>query len=182
VLDSDNPELKNQVRTLQIVAGALLAGVVFFLVVVFVVRSQRQAPDQAPVNDLPVITLVAVCLLVMELPLAFIVPGAILRTALRQIAAGVWKPPPGTDPATFASDSAKLLAVRTTTLILTLAMFEGVAFLSCLAYLIEGHPLALGVLGVAVLLMLLNFPTADRVQAWLDQQAERLTLLRQEDV
>jgi hypothetical protein len=180
VLDTDDPELKNRVRTLQIVAGTLLAGIGFFLAVVFLLRSQSAAAGQARVNDTPIITFVAVGFLILQAPLVFVVPGIIQRTALRQIAVGVWRSPPRTDPSAFTGDTAKLLAVRNTTLIIALAMCEGVAFFSCLAYLIEGHPLALGVLGVAVFLMLLHFPTAGRVQAWLDQQTERLALLRQE--
>jgi hypothetical protein len=64
-------------------------------------------------------------------------------------------------------------------MIVGLALLEGTAFLGILAYLIEAQPLALGVTGIAILCMLLKFPTRSRVQAWLERQTEQLTELRQ---
>ena len=112
--------------------------------------------------------------LVVEAPLAFIVRRLHTRTALRQIASGAWPLPPGADAAAFASDTAKLLAVRQTTMLISWAMVEGAAFFGCIAYLLEAQPFTLAVVGVAVLLMLVDFPTERGVSAWLERQVDQL--------
>src|SRR5262245_18968359 len=94
MLESGSAELDKRVRTMQIVAGALLAGVGVFLVVVLFLRSENQAFG-AVANGMPIITYVAVVFLIVDAPLAFVVPRLMLRTALRQIAQGVWRPPGG---------------------------------------------------------------------------------------
>src|SRR5207237_8078997 len=107
----------------------------------------------------------------------FIGPGLSTRSALRQILAGTWLPG---NQAAFATGGAKLMGLRMATLIVGLAMLEGTAFFGCIAYLLEAHPLALAVVGVAVVLMLCKFPTEARGRAWLERQADRLNELRQQ--
>jgi hypothetical protein len=173
-----------RVRVLQIVAGTLLLGVVGFLAVaLFIVLVQGGGQGLAPPQGLPLLSLVAVVMLAAEAPLAFIVPGMMTRSALRQIVAGTWKLPPGQDATLFATAGAKLMGVRQASLIAGLALLEGAAFTGCIAYLLEAQVLALGVVGVAILLMLCQFPTEGRVRAWLERQAQALTELRlQRDV
>jgi hypothetical protein len=168
-------------RVMQIIAGALLLGVVIFLSIALVIVSKRtNGPSIAPAADLPIISVVAAVLLAVQAPLAFIVPSLQTRTALRQIASGTWQLPPGANAAAFGTDNTKLLAVRQNTLLVSLALLEGVAFLGCIAYLLEAHLLVLGVALVAVLLMLVNFPTEARVRGWLERQTDQLVVLRQQ--
>jgi hypothetical protein len=65
-----------------------------------------------------------------------------------------------------------------TTAIVGLAPLEVAAFLGVVAFLLEGQPVALGVPGLAIVLMLIKFPTRGQVQAWLDRQRERLEAMR----
>ena len=172
-----------RLRVLQVIAGALLLGVVTFLVIdLIIVFTQTKGAGIAPAGDLPMISVVAVVLLAVDAPLAFLVPGFQTRAAVRQIAAGTWRPAPAACAEAFRTDSSKLLAVRQATLVVGLALLEGAAFFGCIAFLLEARPFALGVVLVAVLLMLVKFPTEGRVRAWLERQADRLAELRQQGV
>lgn len=170
-----------RLRVMQIIAGALLLGVLTFLAIaLFLVSGRPQGAAGGTADGLPVISVLAVMLLVVDAPLAFVVPSFLMRSAVRRIASGAWQAPPGSDPAAFASDAAKLLTVRQTALIIGLALLEGVAFFACIAYLLEAQPFVLAVVLVAVALMLVNFPTEGRVRAWLERQADLLAELRQQ--
>jgi hypothetical protein len=169
-----------RLRVMQIVAGALVAGVLIFLaVVLFLVHVQRNGQGMGRPQELPIITLVALVMLASNAPLSFVLPRAQARMALRQIAAGTWQAPPQGTADQFATTTGRLLAVRQTTLIVSLALLEGAAFLGTIAYLLEANPLALVVVLLAVLLMLWQFPTEGRVQGWLDRQQEQLAAFRQ---
>ena len=102
------------------------------------------------------------------------------RSALRRIAAGTWQPPPPQAASAFPTDTAKLLAERQRSMIIAMALLEGVGFLGGIAYMLEASLLALGVAFVAILFLALNFPTEGRVRFWLDQQLDALSNLRQQ--
>ena len=170
-----------RLRVMQIVAGALILGVVVFLgVVLFVVHGRNGGQGVMPAQPLPVISLMAVAMLAVCGPLAFVIPAVVTKTALRQILSGAWRPPAGTDPVMSATVGGQLMGVRQTTLILGMALLEGTAFLGCVAYMSEARPFALAVVGVAILLMLCKFPTEAGVRAWLVRQADTLASLRQQ--
>jgi hypothetical protein len=174
----DSP-IRPRVRTMQSIALALLMGVITLLgVAVFVVRVQTQGRGMSP-KDTPIVSLAALVMLLTDVPLSFVVPSAITRNALRQIAAGTWQPTPQAATA-FPTDTAKLLAVRQTAMIVGMALLEGAGFLGGIAYLQEASLLALGVAFVAILFLALNFPTEGRVRFWLDQQLDALSNLRQQ--
>jgi hypothetical protein len=166
-------------RTMQIIAGALLAGVCTFLVIVlYLVLVQNNGQGTAPPPGLPMVSLIAVAVTALCAALSFLLPRITTRAALRQMAEGTWKPPQGSTQA-YDTAQSKLLAVRQTTLIIGLAPLEGAAFMGCMAYLLEAQPYVLVVIGAAILLMLLNFPTESRVLAWLDRQADQLAEMAQ---
>jgi hypothetical protein len=179
--DPDEVRLQPWVRTMQIIAGAMMLGVVFCLgtLSLVVVQAKGQGMMQPP-PDFPMVTAIAVVLLVSNVPLSFGLPVAVTRQALRRIAAGTWQPPAQNPGTTFATDSSKLLAVRQTSLIIGLALLEAAGLLGCIAYLLEADPIALGVVAVALAFQLARFPTEGRVRAWLEQQADRLAELRQQ--
>jgi hypothetical protein len=170
-----------RLRGMQIIAGALLAGVVTLLALVLIlVFLQNQGAGLAPAGNMPILTMVAGFLFVIQAPLAFLLPRILIRSALRRVASGTWQIPPGAESASFNTDASKLLAVKQTSMILGLALLEGAAFLGCIAYLLEAQSIALGVVVVAVALMLMTFPTEPRVRAWLEQQFDQLAELRQQ--
>jgi hypothetical protein len=172
---------QGRLRVMQIIAGALFLGVVTFLAIVLIIVSgQPNGAGIAPAGSVPIISIVAVLLLIVQVPLAFHVPAFLTRSALRRIAAGTWQLPPGANAASFQTDTSKLLAVRQTSMIIGLALLEGVSFFGCIAYLMEAQPFALGVVVLAVMLMLVNSPTEGRVRAWLERQADQLAELREQ--
>jgi hypothetical protein len=179
--DTDDIVPKRNLLVMQIIAGALLFGVAAFLAVALIVVYFRIGPGAAQANNLPIISIAALVVVAMELPLSFIVPGMQTRSALQKIAAGTWRPPPGADGADLGTDASKILLLRQTTLITSLAILEGAAFFGCIAYLVEARPFVLSIVLLAVWLMLVNFPTQRRVHNWIDRQAEQLAQLRQQN-
>jgi hypothetical protein len=171
-----------QLRTMRIIFGTLLVGVVAFLgIVLYVVQVQNHGQGMARPRDLPIVSLVATVVFGVCALLAFILPGLQTRSALRRILAGTWKTPDGVPPTLYATVGAKLMAVRQTTMMLGLGLLNTPAFLGCVAYLQEAHPLALGVSGAAAVLMVCKIPTEKRVRAWLERQAEVLNELHQQE-
>ena len=171
---------QQRLRVMQIIATALLLGVVIFLaIVLFLVLVQNNGAGMAPAGNVPMLSIVAVVLLIVQAPLALLFPAFLTRNALRQIASGAWRSPAGTDSANFGTDASKLLAARQTMMIIGLALLEGAALFGCIAYLLEAQPYTLAVVLVALLLMLVNFPTAERVRTWLERQIDQLAELRQ---
>ena len=170
-----------RLRTMQIVAGTLLMGVLIFLgIVLYLVLVQNQGVGTAPPGDLPLLSLLAVAFFVIQAPLSFVVPRFLIQAALRQIASGGWKLPPGANATDLGTDASKLLAVRQTSLIVGLALVEGTAFFACIAYLLEAQPWVLAIILACVLLMMVNFPTEGRVRSWLAGQADQLDQLRRQ--
>jgi len=171
----DDDLLRPRVRVMQVIAAALPLGVLAFLTFVLV---QGKGSGMAPPGAFPWLSIVAVVMLLVNLPFILFLTGSRTRTALREIASGTWQPPRGAKATDFTTDASKLLSVRQTTMLIPLAALEGAAFCGCLAFMLEARPFALGVIVVAIILMLLNFPTEGRVRAWLDVQADRLAELR----
>jgi hypothetical protein len=178
--DLDDVLTPQRLRTMQIIASALLLGVLIFLAIAaYIVVFQNHGRGMAAAQDLHVVTLTAVVMFACLAPLAFFLPRMQSRAALRRIAAGTWRAPPELDPREFATLPGKLLAVLQTTMLIGLSMLEGTAFLGCIAYLLEAQPLAAGVIGGALFLMLLQFPTQRRVRAWVERQTDQLADIRQ---
>src|SRR5206468_1268858 len=94
------------------------------------------------------------------------------------LAAGTGQTPHATGPSALADVAGQFLAVEQVTMIVGMALLEGTGFMGCIAYLQEAQPLALGVVGVVVVLMFLKFPTAQRVRARLERMADQLTEMR----
>jgi hypothetical protein len=165
--------------TMQIIAGALVTGVLVFVAIdLYLVLVQNRGGGLNPPQPVPLLSWMALGMLAVTVPVSFLLPRFLTRSALQRIASGTWQLGPNVPiPAT---DAGKLLAVRQTTLILGLAPLEGAAFFGCIAYLMEASVLALSAVLVALLLMLWQFPTESNVRAWLAEQTEQLAQVRRE--
>jgi hypothetical protein len=104
----------------------------------------------------------------------------------RAIAAGRWSPPGQGGPsegqissAALQADAGKLALVYQVQLIVGAALNEGVAFFAGIAYLIEKHPIALGLAVLLLAGLVVRFPTSRRVALWIDRQQEQLIQERQ---
>jgi hypothetical protein len=174
-----------RVRTMQIMAAALIGGVVIFAAIVLYLVDQDGPRGQVPAaGDLPILSVAALVMLGISVPLSLFVPNIILRSALQRIAAGAPTPPAArtcveTDPTQHASDESRLLQARQTTTIVACALLEAAGMMAALAYLVEGQSFALTTTAVAVAFMLFQFPTQRRVRDWLERHLALVAELRQ---
>ena len=183
---TDSEPLAPFVRICQVIVGALVMGVVTFLVMVVLIipRFDGGAPvqpqpagaaDIGPATALPIITYMALAMGAAVLGLSFVIPQVAVSQARRQIAKGT-APKPGK---TAEEDATSLLPIYQTQLIIGAALLEGGAFFATIAYMLERKPLALAAAGVLLAVLLTRFPTVDRVRGWLDRQMDVLQEERQ---
>ncbi|MDB5351877.1 MAG: hypothetical protein JWN86_3124 [Planctomycetota bacterium] len=162
------------VRTSQIIAGSLVAGVCMFLTVTFVMRSPK-AFAPAPWDIMPpqaMITLLGLVMAAMMIVLSFVIPRQIVATSRRSL---ITTKPADLDKSDVTGNG--LFGVYQTQMIIGLAMLEGAAFFNVIAFLIEGHIPSLMAAGVLVLIMLSRFPTQGNIAAWVEDQK---SLIREE--
>jgi hypothetical protein len=172
---SDDEVLAKRLGVMRIIAFALTAGVAIFVGVDLVlIHMYFNGVGLSPPDGLPYVTIVAIIMLIVNVPLSFIVPESTAGINLRRIADGTWQPVPGTNPDDYRTDLGKLLAVYQSSMIVGLAMLEAAAFTGCIAYLLEANPLALAVAVVAMILMIARFPTETRSRDWLEKKTEAL--------
>jgi hypothetical protein len=177
-MSSSVPSQSPRILVMQIIAGSLLTGCISFLVIVlFLVQNNQGKGLGNPQGQIQLLSLLCAIMLLAILPVSFFLPAVILKTGLNRAAS---QPPDSGvyGPAGPLTDEAYLLNLRMSTMIVRMALFEGVSFFASIAYLIEASPLALAVNAVAILLLALNFPTQGRVSAWLEQQQFALSDLR----
>ena len=190
--EEDASAIDRATRTLQIIVGALVMGLVVFLVITLFVHpeskpvatapagmpAQSQPEAQAPV--LPVITVAAFTVAVVCLPLALVVPRLAADSARKQIAAGKWNPAKvyGGKPLP-TSDAGRLTLVYQTQKITSVAMVEGPACLALIAYMLERNTVALGLGLFLIAAVAVQFPQRARVQQGIDDQLGRLDMDRQ---
>jgi hypothetical protein len=193
---TDPDALQPTIRTCQILVAALITGVVFFLLIVLFAIPPFMNPAPAPPgggaggaaiaapggSSLPLITLFAAALGIINLVGSFVVPKINVAQARRQIAregpAPTTKGGPSEPKQLYpAGYTGKLAQLYQTQLIIGAAMLEGGAFFAVIAYMLERNPIALVTAIVLLGALAARFPTADRVNAWLDLQ---LGLLQEE--
>ncbi len=197
---TDPDALRPLVRTCQIIIGALITGVFFFLLITLFITHVIM-PPAAPVGGmavgagaipipapgggslpLPLITLIAVAFGIMNLAMSFVVPKLVVdqgrrKTALEGPDAVAKSDPTGPKQLYPAGYTGKLAVLFQTQLIIGAALLEAAAFFAVIAYLLERSPIALLTALVLLGVMFTRFPTGDRVNNWLDQQ---LSLLQEE--
>ncbi len=169
----------------QIIIGALVTGLVIFLVIVNVIDLGLKpgAGGQGAVaadSPLPIITYVAVAFAAVVLPMSFVVPALVAKQQRQAIAGGKLTagtqvaPTPGNGSNAAGTLLSGLPAAFLTQLVIGAAMDEGAAFFGLVAYLIEKNPIALVVGVVLIVGVIARFPTAGRVERWIEQQREKL--------
>jgi hypothetical protein len=162
----DNDPLAGRLRTMQIIAAAILSGAVGFLVIAVFLR---QGGAGAGAANTPLITYIILALAVVNIILSLVVPDMSAAAARRKIAQGAWMPAQAMPP----DDAGQLSIVYTTRLLIGLAMLEGATFALLIAYLVEGQAVSLIVAVLLIGAMAWRFPTRARLTAWIEEQ-ERL--------
>ncbi len=170
---------RQRLRTMQIIAAALIIGALALVGGMVGVKTNIQPPAAGAAGQM--VSLVSLFFLPGVLLAVLVLPGFVEGQMLRQLAQGKWQPPPGANPQDFQGDLPKLLALRQTLTIIVLALLESAVTMGAVAYFIEGQPWVLGVSAVAVLIMAVNFPRPEAVHTWLQRRLERLEDLRRQE-
>jgi hypothetical protein len=157
--EEQRESLTPAVRAMQIIAGALVMGVLAAGVVfIFMTFGKKQ-----PIPN-PFLTYLAAGWGAIAIVLSFVVPGVMGGNMRRNSNAS----PPlssGNVPPV-----GPLVGRYQTLLIIRLAMLEGAAFFAIFAYFLEANLISLGVAGVLLLVMLASFPTVSRVENWIEDE------------
>jgi hypothetical protein len=163
----ERPDLSIALRTIQIIVAALSAGVITFLAIVFFIRPPDQSSFQAPGEGV-ILMWVGLVLGLLLIGLRFVIPNVIERSALAS----------ATDRARYAMTTGDetsnggvelaLFSVFQTRTIVAGSLLEGAAFLNVTMYLIEGHAISIFMAVVCIAGIVLAFPTASSVAAWME--------------
>ena len=158
------PKFEASVRTMQVIALALMMGVLVFLGVVLVVTSGR-------IDDSPeMITKIAAGFALLMLMNHFVIPPIILKAQLeRAIAAGLQQKP-------YAERTQECCGAYQTQLIAGFALLEGAAFFNLVAMMLEHCVASIVVVTLLLLLMAAKFPTRDKVSFWVQDKLRELQL------
>jgi hypothetical protein len=165
--------LTAQLRKMQIILSALLAGCVIFGFVALIMRG-----GFAPAAAQPMFSYILLAVAVMQLIPLVLVRHVIVHYFRAKIARNEW-PPPGQLQQQTLTERGKLSLLYWTRLIITGAFFEGATFVVIIAFLMNGPWWTLIAALVFSVLNALQFPTRTGLERWLDEQQE---LLQQERI
>ena len=156
-------------RIMQIIAGALIAGVVMFGGVASVIVL-GQAPVVKPAGQPQVVNhvlpLIAIGIFFLNAILSFIIPKLISRFSVKGVAKMV-QDGTLTDPKELLG---RLLSVAQTKTIVALALVEGAAFFGLIVVIVSKSFDMLGVVGASFCFMTAHFPTKMKLARWLEEQ------------
>ena len=155
------PEITKEqdLRGMQIVAGALMMGVLIFAGIAFMIREKDD-------GSFPVVSMLGAGMAAVMTVLHFVVPAANVRTERDKFDAGEWR---ATDQ---EGRYQKLIGVYRHKLIIGLAMLEGAAFFNLIAFIVEGKLWTAGIVAGLMFLMAMQFPTQTRVEHWIEDQSQ----------
>ena len=144
------PEWRGHLRTMQIIAMALVLGPAVFAAVVL-------ATFQGASDSLELLGKIGLGVAAVTVVMSVIVPGMI-----------------GTLKET--SSTQQYLGVYQTRLITKLALLEGAAFINIVALVAEQSWWSLGTAGFVVILMIAGFPNQSKSEFWMQAQKEMSSL------
>lgn len=162
--------IEQGVRLLQLIVVALIMGVLMFAgVAVFLTFQQGPQVPLAPgaPPKMVLIAYLAVGFAMLVTVVRFVVPGIVLNAGVKQAANNQ-----GVDQLTPVD----LLPSYIASTIVACALLEGAALFNVVALIIDSQVWSLGIVGVLLVLMAVNFPTVDRVQYWADDQIRQLKM------
>lgn len=154
-----------RVRTMQIIALALMMGVVFFGVVALFIGINKQPGD-------PFLAIFAAVFAGIMTVTAMFAPSLVARSQGMQDAIDKAHPANDAVESSQAREAAKLAAVYQTKMIITLALYEGAAFFNLVVYIDVVQWWSLAIAGGLLALMAISFPTRQRIDNWIQFQLE----------
>lgn len=146
--------LEKQLRTMPIIAQALITGVIGFLAVAWFIKS-----DPDPDAGTPMMTYMAAGFALINLSVRAVMMGVIPKEQIKLQRQYI----------TDSEEGRKRLAViYQTRMIIGMALLEGSAFFAIIAWISESNDLALGVIGFILVVMIMSFPFKQRVLDWIE--------------
>ncbi len=159
-------KFEGSVRGMQIIAGALMAGVLFFLGLVLTVKQG----DVFNFNPPGFITIIAAGFGFLMIVNHIVIPRIIGSSQLKQVASQ------GFEEADEATRIDQVVGVYRSQMIIGLALLEGAAFFNLIALMTEKSGFSLCVAMVLFALMTLRFPTRDKVSFWVQDKLRELQI------
>jgi hypothetical protein len=163
-IESLGPDFDPQLRVMQIIAGALMMGVLMFLGVVLVITKGDVLRQENP----GIVTMIAAGFAVLMIVNHLVIPGLITKAQLNQFKSQ------DSDEQNSEQKRASLLGIYRMQLIITLALLEGAAFFNLVSVLIEHHVISLTAAVVLLGLMAVRFPTRTKVSWWVQDRVREL--------
>jgi len=160
------PEFENALRGMQIVAAALMTGVVVFLVIVLVITRGNILGTQAP----GFLSIFGAGFGAFAVVNHFIFPAVIARARLKQMLSS------GFVELEDTKKSEQIFGVYRSQLIIALSFLEGAAFLNLVTMLTERSIVSPGVITVLLGLMIFRFPTREKVSFWVQDKLRELQM------
>ena len=153
--------LEPLVRVLQIICMALMAGVLFFLVIMLIVAKEK-------INwELSTLPLIGIVFAIPAYVCSFIVPKIVAGTALKVAASKL-------DDEGHKADSEtglkRIFEVLQTTSIIRYAMLEGAMFFNVMMYFLSGSIVSLIIVGLGLAIMAAHFPRQEPTVAWIEER------------
>lgn len=178
-------QLGESIRVLQVIVGALAGSCVAIGATAVIALSIRDGGP--PVEGPQVLTYIALGGVIVAFALAALVTQAIAASARKRLISGQ-RPRPHpqrripwqhADFLAQFGDQAHLGGIYFTKTIVAAAILEGAAYLGLGAFYVTRNPLAVAATVVAVIGILLLFPTVSRCESWIEQQLRRVDEHRQ---
>jgi len=158
--------VEGSVRGMQIIAIAMMVGVLSFFGIVLVTTQGNVFGTQSP----ELITIIAAGFGILAIVNHVIIPAIIAGAQLKRISTG------GFSELGDAAKVEQICGVYRGQLIIALALLEGAAFFNLIALMIEHSAVALGAVILLLGLMILRFPTRDKVSFWVQDKLRELQM------
>ena len=166
----DEIVLDQRIRTMQIIIGALVGGVLSFAVIAFVVRSSMTETAGTRIISIMAIVVALVCAVA-----TLIVPKSIAAQSIQKLALSRPKEDMESSAArqpSFSGGMLDWLAIYQTRMLVHAALLEGAAFFLLIAYLVEGMILDPLVAAFYLAALATLFPTRKKIERWIEEQKQ----------
>ncbi len=176
--DQHREYLHTTTKTLQIIVGALMAGVLVFAAVVFFIGD---AEDNAG-DESQMLSSIAIGATLAAVVAAVVVPR-LMRAKFRQAIVAGESLGPNLPESQFSElgDVGLIMAAYQSTVIIGAAILEGAAFLNLTSYLVENQPINLACAAALLVGLLLKFPTRNRIEDVVADELKQIEELRMFD-
>jgi hypothetical protein len=158
-------DVTTAVRTSQIIAGALMMGVITFGVIAVVIAWNKPPGD-------PLLPVIAVAFAAIVIPVRFGVSASLVSSSRTHIGNEVR----GGRLQDSSRIAGQLYGAFQTRMIVGMALLEGAAFFNLVAYMISARWWNLAAAGVLLLLLAAMFPTKNKLEQWVHDQLQLMEI------